>query len=114
MQSSLNRLMNALTSIDGLRVYHYWRPQMNAPFCVWQEDGEADSFHANNFKKEQVVTGTVDYFTLVEFDETVDEIQAKLNSIEVLGWRLNSVNYEDDTNMIHYEWEFEISGNVEI
>lgn len=114
MQSVLRRIADALTGIQGLRVYHYWRPQMQVPFCVWAEDGEGDSAHANNHKTEQVISGTVDYYTKQEFDSTIDQIQQALNSIEVCGWELNSVQYEDNTNLIHYEWRFEISGYVEV
>ena len=112
MQSVLRRLAEALAGIENLRVYHYWRPQMQAPFCVWAEDGEENSMWGNNHKTEQVIKGTVDYYTKQEFDPAVDLIQTTLNTIEVLGWELNSVQYEDNTNLIHFEWRFQISGDV--
>lgn len=114
MQSVLRRIAEALTAITGLKVYHYWRPQLEAPFCVWAEDGEGESQWANNHKTEQVIKGTVDYFTRTEFDSNVDAIQAQLNALETCGWELNSVQYEDSTNLIHYEWRFEISGEMEV
>lgn len=114
MQSVLMKIADSLTGIEGLKVYHYWRPRLSAPFCIWAEDGEGDSLHANNRKAEQVITGTVDYFTKEEFDPIVDSIQSALNSIEVCGWTLNSVQYEDDTNLIHFEWRFEVSGEMEV
>lgn len=101
--------MTTLTAIDGLKVYHYWHPRLTAPFCIWAEDGEGDSLNANNHKKEQVISGTIDYFTRTEFDEMVDNIQNAINSLENCGWSLNSVQYEDETNLIHYEWVFEIA-----
>lgn len=108
MISQLKKIRDALTSIEGLAVYHYWHPRLNAPYCIWAEDGEGDSLHTDNHKTEQVITGTVDYFTRTDFDETVDLIQSALNSLENCGWMLNSVQFEDDTNLIHYEWSFEI------
>lgn len=42
------------------------------------------------------------------YDETADVIQNNMNRAQGVSWRLNSVQYEDDTNMIHYEWEFEV------
>ena len=83
-------------------VYHYWRERKMFPCIVWQEDGE-DSFGANNQKAEQAVSGTLDYFTKTEFDPTVDEIQHIFGTLGV-SWKLNSVQYEDETNLIHYEW----------
>lgn len=88
------------------KAYHYWRPKLDPPFCVWAEDGEDDSFSSDNRKQEQQIHGTVDYFTKKEYDPTVDAIQSYLNSLDDFGWRLNSVQYEDETNLIHFEWEF--------
>lgn len=89
-----------------VKTYHYWRPIKSLPYCIWQEDGEDGSFETNNRKVNQQIHGTVDYFTKTEFDENVDEIQDYLNSMDDFGWRLNLVQYEDDTNIIHYEWEW--------
>lgn len=108
MTSQLKQIRDALTAIEGLKVYHYWRTRQNPPYCVWQEDGEGDSLHTNNRKTEQVISGTVDYFTLNEYDENIENIQNALNSLENCGWSLNTVQYEEDTNLIHYEWNFEI------
>lgn len=108
MISQLIKIRDALTTVEGLKVYHYWRPKLNAPYCIWAEDGEGESLHTGNHKTEQVITGTVDYFTKTDFDETVDLIQNALNSLENCGWELSSVQYEDETNLIHFEWSFEI------
>lgn len=108
LQSKLEALADALGEL-GVNVYHYWRPQMQAPFIVWAEEGEDDALHANNRKSEQSVSGSIDYFTKTEFDAVVDTIQDTLNSFDfALGWRLDSVMYEDDTNLIHFSWDFVI------
>ena len=108
LQEKLQQIDAALTPLSS-HVYHYWRPKMEPPFIVWQEDGEADSFNANNHKVEQTISGTVDYFTQVEFDPVCDSIQSALNNLGA-GWSLNSVQYEEDTNLIHYEWTWEVRG----
>ena len=94
-------------------VYHYWRPKLNPPYCVWAEDGEqSPAANADNRKVEQAVTGFVDYYTKTEFDTNLDTIQAVLRDLqedETLGWRLDSVQYEDDTNLIHYQWTWVIA-----
>lgn len=109
MMLQLCKIRDALTSIDGLSVTHYWRPKLKPPYCLWAEDGEADSLHTNNRKSRQVITGTIDYYTLNDFDENIEKIQNVLNEIETCGWMLNSVQYEDETNLIHYEWRWEIA-----
>ena len=88
--------------------YHYWRsaPKGVKAYIVWAEDEEATSLNGNNLKLEQGIHGTIDYFTKVEFDETVDKIQKGLNELENVSFRLNSVQFEDDTLFIHHEWEF--------
>lgn len=109
MMLQLTKIKEALTAIEGLTVYHYWHPRLTAPFCIWAEDGEGDSLHTGNHKTEQVITGTIDYYTKDDLDPMVDTIQDQLNTVENLGWLLNSVQYEEDTNLIHYEWSFEIA-----
>lgn len=106
LQTKLERIGEALAAAVN-NVYHYWRPNMSAPFCVWGEDGEDDSFNANNRKKEQSISGYVDYYTKTEFDPVVDTIQETLNGFEFpFGWRLATVDYEEETNLIHYSWEW--------
>ena len=108
---SLNNLLQtvyqALTQINGAKVYHYEKPAaVRAPYIVWSERGEGDSMHSNNHKEEQVISGVVDLYTLTEFDALVDSVQTALDG--VCAWRLDSVMYEDDTKLIHYSWDFEV------
>ena len=76
-------------------------------YFVWQEDGEnvlaADDSHA-----ERVVTGTTDLFTKQEFDPWVDAFGEALSS-HGIAWSLSSVQYEEDTGFIHYEWSWEVA-----
>ena len=87
--------------------YHYFRLPDRFPCLVWQEDGENGSFHANNHKEEQAIHGTTDYFTQTEWDPAVDLIQATLENIGA-AWTLNSVQYEEETRLIHYEWDWTV------
>jgi hypothetical protein len=74
---------------------------------VWAETGESDSFNADNGKKEQVIEGTMDFYTETEFDPLFDEIQSVLDEM-CCGWVLDSVQYEDSTKLIHYTWNWEM------
>lgn len=110
LQNNLKTVRDALnsTSANG-KVYHYTRPANIKPaWVVWQEDSEADSVEVDNRKQEQQVHGTIDCYTQIEFDPLLDEIQDALNSAGI-GWSLLTVQYEDETNLIHYEWEFYIA-----
>lgn len=109
--TSLKKVGDALGELQqqGLRVYHYWRFGADAPYCVWTEDSDA-GMEADNHKAEQGISGTVHLFTLTEYDGNIELIQAKLNSIENMSWSINSVQYEEDTNLIHYEWRWWLYG----
>ena len=107
LQSRLKGFQDALVA-TGASVYHYRKsPRKTAPYLIWAEDGEGDSsFDACNHKAEQSIHGYVDYYTLTEFDSMADTIQETLNTRS--EWRLNDVQYEEETNLIHYSWEFTI------
>jgi hypothetical protein len=92
-------------------VFHYEAWAKPNKYIVWAEDTELDSLNADNQKEEQVIQGTIDYFTKIEYDTNVKLIQEKLNSTEI-SWRLNSIQYEEDTKFIHYEWLFELIGEL--
>ena len=107
IQTKLSPLADMLAQ-KCTNTYHYWRsaPKGVKAYIVWAEDEEADSLNGNNRKLEQGIHGTIDYFTKTEFDEVVDNINDGLNDLENVSWRINSVQFEDDTLFIHHEWEF--------
>lgn len=92
-------------------VYHYEAHKQDGNYIVWAEDGEAGAAYADNKKTSQVIGGTIDYFTKDEFDPAFDLIQAKLNSVDI-AWKLNSIQHEEDTGYIHYEWTFGVVKDI--
>lgn len=93
----------------GLKTFHYWRANVKEKrYIIWAEDDEYASLDADNEKIRQGIHGTVDLFTKQEYDPAVDLIQEALKSISLCGWRLNYVQYEQETNLIHHEWEFNL------
>lgn len=112
MRSLNNRLKafrDTLTAVDAsLPVYHYRKPQADRRYICWQELNEAETLDGNNRKGEQGIEGSIDLFTVVEYDTAVDAIQDTLDSLDSVSWRINSVQYEEDLNLIHYEWYFEL------
>lgn len=93
-------------------VWHYEAMQQTNQYIVWAEDGEGSSVEANDRKTEQSITGTIDLFTMTEFDPAADAIQDVLKENRI-SFYLNSVQYEnrDDgyAGYIHYEWVFEVA-----
>ena len=107
LTEKLRRIHDELNKIEATSFYHYRRPEkVKAEYGIWAEDGEQTSFNGDNRKLEQQIHGTVDYFTLTEFNPVLDEIQEALQRVAPGAWTLLSVQYEDETNLIHYEWEF--------
>ena len=104
---NFQKLREALASI-GIPVFHFRAQKQKAPYIVWGEDGAGQSLHADGALEEQVVQGTVDLFTRTENDPLVSRVQSALTAAGI-PWRLNSIQYEDDTNLIHYEWVWEVA-----
>ena len=106
LNEKLKKLRDVLSELD-IDVYHYDDLNASSEYIVWYESGESDALSADNRKEEQVLAGTIDLFTQKEYNQIVDDIQDRLNKNKI-SFRLNSVQYEDETKLIHYEWEFEI------
>ena len=109
IQTLLQTLSQQLIQLD-CDVYHYEKADdFSVPYIVWAEQGEDDSsFNADNHKKDQVIQGTLDFYTETEFDSLVDTIQETLDNLDNCGFMLNSVLYEDNTKLIHYSWNWEL------
>ena len=110
LNEKLREFMNEIKSVkEGLKVYHYEKAaKATAPYVVWAEEGEDDSLDADNNKEEQQIEGWLEFYTQTEFDSAIDDIQEKLNEI-TCGWRLDAVQYEDETKLIHYSWTWRIA-----
>jgi hypothetical protein len=101
--ADLGDLLSTVTE----NTFHYEAFKKTDKYIVWAEDGEANAGYADNHKTNQVTQGTIDYFTKTEFDTNFELIQEKLNSAD-LAWKLNSIQYEEETGYIHYEWIWEM------
>ena len=86
-------------------VSHFERLNSDRYF-VWQEDG-SNGIVGDDRHVEGAVTGTTDLFTKREFDPWKEEFEESMDSIG-MAWYLNSVQYEEDTGFIHYEWVWSV------
>ena len=108
LQMKLQTLYSPLLALS-CTVSHYRRGKSKPPFVIWSETGEDSSFNADNHKREQQLTGLVDFYTQTEFDPIADSIQEILDA-EPIGYTLANVLYEEETNLIHYQWRWWIVG----
>lgn len=108
MALTLNDLKEALLTVST-NLYHYTAPKNGAvPYLVWAEDTRSD-FIADNKHVEAGIEGTIDFFTRTENDPLKEAVEAVLNDLPI-GWYLNSIQYEEDTGLIHFEWVFNLYG----
>lgn len=105
LQTKLEPFGEALADIVE-NTFHYWRPVGAVPCLIWAEDGE-NGLEADNIKEGQAIQGTIHYFTKTEYDPAVDSIQAALNDFGA-AWFLSDVQYEEETNLIHHTWIWEV------
>ena len=98
-----------LTVTTNLR--HYDATGLIAPYVVWSEDTQADAVYADGKMQEQGIQGTIDLYTKTEYDSKFSQIQAALNNAGI-SFYLDSIQYEEDTKLIHYQWIFSIPMEV--
>ncbi len=103
---NLDEIKNALLEV-GVPVSRYSAVEQPDKYIVWAEDNQAAALWADGKMVSQAVEGTIDYYTKMENDPNVDKIQSELNDGNI-SWRLNSVQFENDTGFIHYEWVWQI------
>ena len=99
MLEPLSAALAALTE----RCYHYYAmPGTTPPYIVWAEDGDND-LSADNVHAERCFEGTVDLFTREEGDDLIEAVPSALEGVGA-AYYLNSVQYEEDTGLLHFEW----------
>lgn len=106
MLSCLETIKNICLSVTE-NAGHYEALDETDKYCVWAEDSESDALNVDNYKGGQTIQGTIDYFTKDEDDSNIEAFQLALNAARI-GWSLNSVQYEDETGFIHYEWLWKV------
>ena len=99
-------IKNALLTVTD-NVKHFDATGAKGNYIVWAEDGQGDAAYADAKMQEQTLTGTIDYYTKIEYDPDFKAIQTALDDAGI-SYRLNSIQFEEATHYIHYEWVFNI------
>lgn len=55
---------------------------------------------------EQAPHGYIDYFSVTDARNVAMQIQSILDGVDEIAWRLNVVDYEESTRLMHWQWEF--------
>lgn len=101
----LDDLKTALDRTELPFAHFGWSKAPAGDYGVYAEDGSND-LEANNLHAERIIEGTVDYFTRDDTGAPKATIEAALEA-SGCAWRLESVQFEDDTGFIHFEWVFQ-------
>lgn len=107
LQNKLSQIGTSFATLTRY-CYHYYRPVKHTPCLIWAESGENNSFHSDNSKTEQRIIGTVDCFTKTEFDPLLDRVQEMFEELG-LTWKIDAVQFENETNLIHYTWSWGVA-----
>ena len=104
-------IRDVFVSVLPTATHHYKAWSKPDQYIVWAEDGQAGSAFADNRMQEQAISGTADYFTKIEYDPIFNQIQQAMNDAN-LSWSLESIQYEEVTRYIHYEWSWEVPNHI--
>lgn len=104
----LEDLVTALEATGFDFAHHAWSKAPEGDYGTYSEqsgnDLTADSIHA-----ERGTEGYIEYYTRDDTSTPRTTIEAALNGLGI-PWYLNTVQYENDTGYIHYEWGFGVYG----
>lgn len=103
------KIIKAHTDVTDA-VSHYARMKSDRYF-VWQEDG-ANDFIADGQHVSRAMSGSTDLYTKQNNDPWIAAFERSLGENSI-AWELNSVQYEEDTGYIHYEWVWEVTDDGE-
>lgn len=102
----MKSLREALVKLTD-KVYHYFAPPNTDPdYIIWSEDGSND-LKAGNVHAERAWTGVIDLYANDEDNPLVRGISEVLEEIGA-AYNLVSVDYEEETGLIHYSWDWEL------
>lgn len=96
-----------LTVTDN--TYHYTKPSKSKAqsYIVWIEKYSGNSLDLDNNAEYKPIIGDVDIYTKDEYSELIDKMETALND-HFISYSLASIQYEESTGFIHYEFEWEI------
>lgn len=102
----LDTLKAALARTELPFAHFGWSKAPEGDYGVYAEDGAAD-LAAGNGHAEKLVEGTIDYFTRDDSLAVQPTIEAALTEAGC-AWYLESIQYENDTGYIHFEWVWQV------
>lgn len=105
---TLNDLKNHLETKTGYEWALWgWSSAPAGDYGVVSGDADSTFFAGGN--AERAPRGFVDYFTRTDGNASTGTIESALRS-SAWEWFLNSVQYEEETGFLHFEWRVRCLG----
>ena len=101
----MNKIKELLTALTEYVYLYTAKGNQSLPYIVYGKDGE-NTLSAGNTHAEKADSGYIDLYTNDEKDLLVAQIPQVLSDASI-SFFLNSVQYEEETGVIHYEWIWE-------
>ena len=102
------QLLAALNATEIPFAAYGWDNAPAGDYGVISLEGQESSVGGDNRIDSQAIRGSIDLFVHGIDASGAVAVQNAINGL--VAWRLNSIQYEDDTGLIHYEWIFEMVG----
>lgn len=107
-RTQLEKLQDALTATGYSFAHHGWSRAPEGTYGVWAEEGGEDLV-ADGRHAERGTRVAVDLYTRDDSQTPRVTVEAQLDTLES-PWRLDSVDYEPDTGLIHWLWVVGVHG----
>lgn len=102
-------LVKALQAIRGLPVAeHEWKTRPAGNHATVQLDFAADTDNGSDHHQDQAYEGSVDLYTHGQAWSVAAAVETALDSVCEAAWRLNSVQFDSPTGLLHREYVFQI------
>ncbi len=97
----MDEILNELKKLGAFAAFA-WSHAPADNYGVIAIDGQ-NALRAGNRLAEKIPEGTIDWFTRDPASTMPGEVESLLDRLGA-SWYLGSVQYEDDTGLLHYEW----------
>lgn len=99
-------LITALRAV-GIPITKYaWDIRPDTDNIIVSHSSVTSSVYGDDRMIEQAPHGYIDLFSVTDKKDYAMQIQQILNGLEGIAWRLNVVDYEESTRLMHWQWEF--------
>lgn len=101
----LDGLKTALTATGYKFTFTAWSKAPDGDYGVYYADSQEHLSADEDSGAETALGGYIDYFTRDSTLTPKTTIEAELRKLGIVWW-LNSIQFEDSTGYIHYEWRW--------